>query len=287
MFIKARSIVKSSVIPQFTPDNKYGYACAQRYADKRKFRYQKKRKLTPAVRTRIVFYLQKGWSPQQIIGRLRILGRPTVSHETIYEMIRRDKMHGGKLYSYCRFKLKHRNHRLRRDGTRLNDKKKRIGERPAEADGKRFGDWEMDLIVGKNNSAALTMVERSTGKLMIRKLPDGKCAQGVNEEVIKALKPFKKSVLTITTDNGSEFAGFQEMEKALDTQIYFANPSSPWQKGLIENTNMLIRQYIPKAMNIKTLTHEEITMVQDKINKRPRRKLKFRTPEFVFKNRMI
>ena len=113
---------------------------AQRMVERRKRRFQKPCKLTPEVRATVIRYLKKDWSPQQITGRLRALGKADVCHETIYEMIRRDKASGGKLYQHCRFQLKHINHWLSRKGRKLPDSKKSIKERPLETDGKRFGD---------------------------------------------------------------------------------------------------------------------------------------------------
>ena len=137
---------------------------AQRMVERRRCRFQKPRKLTSEVRATIIRYLKKDWSPQQITGRLRALGKADVCHETIYEMIRRDKASGGKLYQHCRFQLKHINHWLSRKGRKLPDGRKSITKRPLEADGKRFGDWEMDLIIEPRRSATLTIIERSCGK---------------------------------------------------------------------------------------------------------------------------
>ena len=106
---------------------KYRYTVAQRIADKRKLRYQRARKLTPNVRATIIGYLKKDWSPKQISGRLKRSGRPTVSQETIYEMIRRDKARDGNLYRHCRFSMKHVNHWLKRKGIARPDNRKGMG----------------------------------------------------------------------------------------------------------------------------------------------------------------
>lgn len=264
----------------------YRPVCAQRMAERRKRRFQKPRKLTPEVRATVIKYLKQDWSPQQITGRLRALGKETVSHETIYEMIRRDKAWGGKLYQHCRFQLKHINHWVRRKEGKLPDGRKSITERPVEADGKRFGDWEMDLIVGPKRSAVLTIIEKSTNLLIIRKLPQGYKSEQVSKAVIEALKPYKKNVMTITTDNGSEFAKYKEIEQKLGCQVYYAKPYAPWQKGAVENVNMLIRQYVPKGFNINNISTQYLTYIQNKINRRPREKLKFKSPIFVFNKKI-
>lgn len=264
----------------------YRPLCAQRMAERRKRRFQKPRKLTPEVRATVIRYLKKDWSPQQITGRLRALGKAVVCHETIYEMIRRDKASGGKLYQHCRFQLKHINHWLSRKGRKLPDGRKSITERPLEADGKRFGDWEMDLIVGPRRSAALTMIERSTNYLIIRKLPQRYKSEMVSKAIIDALKPYKKNVMTITTDNGPEFAQYKEIEQKLQCEVYYAKPYAPWQKGAVENANMLIRQYVPKGFNINTMSIQYLAYIQNKINSRPREKLNFKSPIFVFNKKI-
>ena len=261
---------------------KYGFAAAQRKADGRKRRYRKPRKFTDDVRNDVIKHIKMDWSPRQITGCLKMSGGPSVSHETIYKLIRQDKACGGELYKHCRFRMKHINHWLRRKGRRLPGNKKSIDERPEEADGKRFGDWEMDLIVGSDGSSALTMTERSTNMMAVRKLPKYRTAKDVDRAVISVLAPLKEHVLTITTDNGSEFAYYKDIEKALNCQVYYAHPYSPWQKGAVENINMLIRQYIPKRFDIDNLSVQQIAAIERKINNRPRQKLNFKTPEFVF-----
>ena len=112
---------------------------------------------------------------------MKTLGRKCVSHTTIYKYIWRDRNAGGDIYKYCRFQFKYRNHWLKRDKKSLSGNRKSIDERPACADGKRFGDWEMDLNIGPGNSSALTMVERSTNLGIIRKLAKYKTAREVSK----------------------------------------------------------------------------------------------------------
>lgn len=264
----------------------YGHAVAQRNASRRKLRYQSPRRLTPSVRASVIRHLMKRWSPKQIAGRFRLLGRQMVSHETIYEMIRRDKARGGRLYRYCRFSMKHTRHRLRGKGVTRVDGRKGIELRPEDADGKRFGDWEMDLIVGPGRSAVLTVIERMTCWTAIRKLPRGYTAGDVARAVIRALWPYREHVRTITTDNGNEFAYYETIEKSLNCMVYYARPYAPWQKGAVENANMLIRQYLPKRTDLYEVSTQLIAKIQDDINRRPRLKLNFRTPFFVF-NKII
>ena len=221
------------------------------------------------------------WSPEQISGVLAKDGK-YISHETIYRMIRKDKAEGGTLYKHCRHKLKRR---ARPVGSRRISIPNRtsISERPAEVDGKRFGDFEMDTIVGRGNHGAIvTLIERSTSMLFMRKLKKGKNAKELARIVIYLLSPFKEHVKSITTDNGTEFACHEMIGKSLGVTIYFADPYASWQKGAIENANGLIRQYVPKTETFEHVSHQQITKYSKKINIRPRKKLEFKTPHECF-----
>ena len=221
------------------------------------------------------------WSPEQISGVLAKDGK-YISHETIYRMIRKDKAEGGTLYKHCRHKLKRRARPV--GGRRISiPNRTSISERPAEVDGKRFGDFEMDTIVGRGNHGAIvTLIERSTSMLFMRKLKKGKNAKELARTVIHLLSPFKEHVKSITTDNGTEFACHEMIGKSLGVNIYFTDPYASWQKGAIENTNGLIRQYVSKTETFEHVSHQQITKYTKKINMRPRKKLEFKTPQECF-----
>ena len=221
------------------------------------------------------------WSPEQISGVLAKDGK-YISHETIYRMIRKDKAEGGTLYKHCRHKLKHRTRPV--GGKRISiPNRTSISERPTEADGKRFGDFEMDTIVGRGNHGAIvTLIERSTNMLFMRKLKNGKNAKELARTVIHLLSPFKDHIKSITTDNGTEFACHEMITKSLGVTIYFADPYASWQKGAIENANGLIRQYVSKTETFEHISHQQITKYAKKINIRPRKKLEFKTPHECF-----
>ena len=221
------------------------------------------------------------WSPEQISGVLAKDGK-YISHETIYRMIRKDKAEGGTLYKHCRHKLKRRARPV--GGRRISiPNRTSISERPAEVDGKRFGDFEMDTIVGRGNHGAIvTLIERSTSMLFMRKLKKGKNAKDLARTVIHLLSPFKEHVKSITTDNGTEFACHEMIGKSLGVTIYFADPYASWQKGAIENANGLIRQYVPKTETFEHVSHQQITKYSKRINIRPRKKLEFKTPYECF-----
>ena len=212
------------------------------------------------------------WSPEQISGVLAKDGK-YISHETIYRMIRKDKAEGGTLYKHCRHKLKRRARPV--GGRRISiPNRTSISERPAEVDGKRFGDFEMDTIVGRGNHGAIvTLIERSTSMLFMRKLKKGENAKELARTVIHLLSPFKGHIKSITTDNGTEFACHEMIGKSLGVNIYFTDPYASWQKGAIENANGLIRQYVSKTETFEHISHQQITKYAKKINIRPRKKL--------------
>jgi len=224
------------------------------------------------------------WSPKQVAGYMRKEGK-LISHELIYRYIRADEM--GSLASHCRHKMKYNRHGRPDRTTKVKNIPNRmsIHDRPAEADGKRFGDWEMDTIVGKNGRGAiLTLTERSSNFILMAKLPHGKEAVYAAKAAIRLLLPYMgDGVKTITTDNGSEFCAHEHITKVLKGVIvYFADSYCSWQKGAIENANKLIRQYIPKGTDFTEVTDAFIKKVQAKINARPREKLNFSSPKREF-----
>jgi IS30 family transposase len=258
---------------------KYSFEYAQDMANLRKERMKKPRRLHPWLKKQIITLIQKDWSPQQIEGRLKLENKTFVSHETIYKIIRKDKEEGGILYWHTRHKLKHRKRPV---GEKIPIKNRvTIDQRPAIVDTKqRFGDWEIDTIVG--DGAIVTMVERKTAFMMMEKLKHGKNAKELAKTVWRLLFAYMKHVHTITGDNGTEFAEHKTIAKMLKTKFFFTHPYSSWEKGLIENTNKLIRQYIPKGTNLHTLKEQKKKKIQHKINNRPREKLNFYSPKEIF-----
>jgi IS30 family transposase len=169
-------------------------------------------------------------------------------------------------------------HRRRSTGSKIPIKNRTpIDRRPDIVNVKgRFGDWEIDTIVGKNNRGAIvTLVERKSAFMMMEKLPHGKNASELAKVVARLLTAYRQHVHTITGDNGTEFADHQAIASALKAQFFFTHPYSSWEKGLIENTNKLIRQYIPQKANFDDFSERQIKKIQHKINSRPRKNLKF------------
>lgn len=266
----------------------YSHTLAQEMADERKERVVVNGKKSAEMWKRVEMLLKEDLSPQQICGVLRKEGA-RISHQCIYDHIKQDKDNGGTLFEHCRHKLKHRA-RQSSDQAKCKNIPNRtsISERPKEVDEKnRFGDWEMDTIVGKNNKGAIvTLTERKTNILLMALLPHGKNAPETAKVVNRLLLPYKQYVNTITTDNGSEFACHETITKKIGAKVYFADPYSSWQKGSIENMNKLIRQYIPKGTSFDGLDNKTIKQIQMKINKRPREKLNFESPIKVFQMEM-
>ena len=256
----------------------YKWEIAQKQAEKRSKRTPGNRAISKAIWSSVKHYLvDKQWSPEQISGYLAKDGIK-ISHETIYAWIREDKRNRGTLYKHLRHRLKHRKKYVGAGRSCIINRKS-IHERPAEADGKRFGDLEMDTIVGPNNQQAIvTLVDRNTNMLFMKKLKYGKDAKNLALTVIEMLKPIKKKLKTITTDNGKEFSAHEIISEALGVDVFFADPYSSWQKGAIENANGLIRQYIPKKVSFNDYDDKDIKDIEEKINRRPRKKLGFETP---------
>lgn len=256
----------------------YKWEIAQKQAEKRSKRTPGNRAISKAIWSSVKHYLvDEQWSPEQISGHLAKDGIK-ISHETIYAWIREDKRNRGTLYKHLRHRLKHRKKYVGAGRSCIINRKS-IHERPAEADGKRFGDLEMDTIVGPNNQQAIvTLVDRNTNMLFMKKLKYGKDAKSLALTVIEMLKPIKKKLKTITTDNGKEFSAHEIISEALGVDVFFTDPYSSWQKGAIENANGLIRQYIPKKVSFNDYDDKDIKDIEEKINRRPRKKLGFETP---------
>lgn len=221
--------------------------------------------------------LLEQWSPEQISGHADI------SPETVYQRVYADKQLGGLLWKNlrCQKKRKKRYGVMERRGTIPN--RLSIEDRPAIVETRsRIGDWEADTVIGKNHRQAIvSIVERKSGFTLIHKV-ERKTALAVSQAMIGLLKPHQKKVHTITSDNGREFAGHEEIASGLKADFYFAHPYSSWERGTNENTNGLIRQYFPKNRDFTTITQQEIDTAMERLNNRPRKRLGYQTPNQVF-----
>ena len=257
---------------------------AQRKHDLRQKEKYRHRPFTDDIRLHVEELLKEDFSPEQISGRTKLEGNPCVSFERIYQHVWQDKKDGGLLYLH----LRRRGRKNRKRGNSKDTRgiiKDRIGieQRPAIVDEKlRFGDFEIDTIIGQNHQGAiLTMNDRRSGLLLMRKL-DGKDAGPVVIKAIEALLPIKDLIYTITADNGKEFAYHKEISQALEIDFYFARPYHSWERGANENTNGLVRQYFKKGTSFEDITDEDIERVQNQLNNRPRKKLSYLTPNEYF-----
>lgn len=244
-------------------------------------------KMTQPAKNLIEEKLRLQWSPVQISGWLeRVFFENAVSHETIYKYIWKNKRHGGVLYKELRHNGKKYNKRSKGTAGRGSiPNRVDIAQRPPIVEEKsRFGDWEIDTIVGTGQSGAIvSMVERTSKYTMLVKVTE-KTAQKVESALLSRLMPVKQFVLTVTADNGKEFSTHQNVSNALGTGFYFATPYHSWERGLNEHTNGLVRQYFPKSKRFDELSEEDIVSVEYLLNNRPRKILGFITPQEVFKS---
>lgn len=271
--------------------DKKGYrgTLAIKRTDKRRRGAKKRTQLDMPMCSLIDGLLKKYLSPEQISGRLKLELGLEISHETIYKYIWEDKKKGGDLYNYLRNKGKRYRSRGNKKDVRGKIKNATsIDQRPKIVEEKsRIGDWEIDTVIGKNHKQALvTIVDRKTKLTLIKKVPD-KTEKSVTAATIELLKPYKEYVLTITADNGKEFAGHEKVAKALNCEYYFAHPYSSWERGLNENTNGLIRQFFPKGSSFTGITDQDVKRVKGILNRRPRKTLGYATPTEVFSGKKV
>jgi IS30 family transposase len=287
---KELSLHKSSIYREIKRNAQkrggYNAQYAQQLSDERKERLSYPRKFNNVIESTVRSLIEEEqWSPKQIVGNCKKKAIPMVSHERIYQYVREDKANGGNLYKNMRHRLKHRKRPV--GGKKIIIKNKvSIDQRPDIVSNKeRFGDWEIDTIIGKDGKGAIvTIVERTTAFFMMKKLESGKDSKCLARSVVEMLLPYKNNVHSITSDNGTEFAEHEYIANKLDLDFYFAHPYSSWERGLSEYTNKLIRQYIPKKTVFNTFSNKYIADIQHKINRRPRENLDFENPKSIFFN---
>lgn len=229
--------------------------------------------------------LRKFWSPEQIAGRFRVeQGEPFVSHVTIYAYVVRHRKDLVVFLRQGKKRLHRRKHGTKqREIRREEGKKKRIDVRPAVVEKRsRIGDWEGDTIVGQEKTEhVLTHVERASGYLFADRT-DGLASTVRRATERRFGRCPKKKIRTITYDNGIQFAEHEMLESRLKIDVYFAFPYHSWERGTNENTNGLLRQFLPKGTYFKSLTQRQLDRFVRLINTRPRKRLGYRTPEEIF-----
>ena len=274
----SREIRRNSGHKGYRPRQAHEKTMTRRYAAAKRI------KMTPTMIDLINHYIRKDFSPEQVSGHLARKHELRISHETIYKHIWSDKRIGGSLYKH----LRHSNRRYKK---RYGSKERRgrmkgrvsIDLRPAVVDAKsRIGDWEIDTITGKSSKGyMITAVERKSKLTLIKRVPD-KQSDEMAKAIIKLLRPYKDSVLTITADNGREFSRHQKISKSLKANVYFAHPFHAWERGLNENTNGLLRQYFSRKLDFRTIDDKSIQHAMDRLNNRPRKTMGYATPIEVF-----
>ena len=226
--------------------------------------------------------IELDWSPEQVAGWLKLHHVMKISYETIYLHVWRDKGAGGDLWSHLRQATKKR--RKRRGSYDSRGRlagKRHISERPPDVEDRKTPDhWEIDTVKGDSQGvhSVVTIVERKTGFLVMGKL-ERHCAAEASARTIELIRRHPQRFKTITSDNGSEFHGYKDVEEATGALFFFATPHHSWERGTNENTNGLIRQYLPKRTSMAHVTQETCDSIAARLNSRPRKRLGFRTPE--------
>ncbi len=263
-------------------DGNYRAQLAHWYAMSRRSHSRRNCRFTAAAWHLVRQCLERQWSPEQIAGRLRREGRLRISHETIYRYLWADKRAGGTLHTQLRQVTKRFRKRYGyydRRG-RLGGKRP-ITSRPAIVTSRgRIGDWEIDTLLGAGQAGAcvLSLVERKTGYVVVGHLRQRTTA-ALNARAIELIRAQRHPVHTITADNGTEFHSYPAIERATTARFYFATPHHAWERGTNENTNGLLRQYLPKAHSMAHLSQSDCAVIARKLNQRPRKRLGYRTPE--------
>jgi len=277
----SREVKRNSSVIKGGKSVRYKPKLAQEFSDRRKKVKPKYTKLTNKMKRTIERYIRQSYSPDVIAGRLRLEGEEWVSHETIYQYIYKQANY---LYTYL---VRSHRKRLRRNGKYSNRgqiaNRVFIEERPTIVEERsRFGDYEVDLMIGKNHQGALVVLsERKSRKIFIE-LCRSKEAKLVSEAIRKLLK--KVEVRTITSDNGKEFTMHESLAEKINCDWYFANPYHSWEKGSVENGIKCIRKYLPKGTDLTQISNNYVKIIEDKLNNTPRKILGYKTPNEVFFN---
>jgi transposase, IS30 family len=250
----------------------------------RRSRSRRNQRFTRTDLQHVESLLQRRLSPEQISGRLAFHGTLSISHETIYRHVWRDRILGGSLYTYLRGARKKRRKRYGAYDSRGRLAGKRhISERPLAAQQRsEIGHWEIDTVIGKGSHHCLvTLVDRKTGYVVIGKLR-ARTKEHTHWRTVRLLRRHPQRFKTITADNGTEFHDYAQIERATGTTFYFATPHHSWERGTSENTNGLIRQYVPKGTSMTKLSQQRCNAIARALNDRPRKRLGFRTPQECF-----
>jgi len=237
------------------------------------------RKIQGALQYLVEQKLKLSWSPEQICGRLWLEHRLKLTAETIYQHVIRDTHERKGLLRYClRFAgYTHKRFKKSKMGERSRRKRNRLESRPKAADKRsELGHWERDCLLGsRGGPAVLTLVDRRSRYVKLRYL-ESHDVPTVSAATFDALIGEPKR--SVTNDNGFEFREYETLQETLGTKVYFCDPSSPWQRGSVENVNGLIRQYFKKGRILDRDDKAMVSMIEETLNNRPRKTLGYRTP---------
>ena len=268
-------------------DGGYRSARAHQRAHARRYRSRRNSQFEREEWVRVEELLKEEWSPEQVSGHLARAKELWISHETIYRHVWRDLQAGGTLHAHLRCARKQCRKRYGRYDSRGRLAGKRmIGERPAVVERRgQIGHWEIDTMMGESlgesSDCILTLVERKTGYLLIGKLK-ARTAAEANRGLLELMARHPGRVRTITADNGTEFHWYRQIEAVHPVKFYFATPHHSWERGTNENTNGLIRQYLPKGQSMTSLTQSQCDAIAQHLNERPRKRHAYKTPNECF-----
>ena len=257
---------------------RYGAAAAHKQASARQSNRCNAWCFEPQDWALVMDYLQRDLSPQQVAQRLLLEERLCISHDCIYQRLRR-------LGAACpRLRCGQRPRKAKAQGVGQIPQRIGIEQRPAIVDERsRLGDWEGDTIVSGQHAlgAIVTLAERYSRYTLAAPL-QRRQADATAEAIVELLRPHRQCRHTLTLDNGKEFAQHARVSFQLDMPVYFADPHSPWQRGLNENHNGLLRFYFPKGSDLSDVTEQQVMDAVYRLNHRPRRCLGWKTPHEVF-----
>ena len=264
-------------------DGGYRSARAHERAVARRKRSRRNQQFGRAEMSRVEGLLRRQWSPEQVAGHLRRQGEFSISHETIYRHVWRDLRQGGRLHVQMRGARKQRRKRYGRYDSRGRLAGKRhISERPREVESRhQQGHWEIDTVMGSTSECVVTLVERQSGYLLVGKMRARTTAE-LNRATFALMCRHPGQFRTITADNGTEFHDYRALEEVTGVPFYFATPHHSWERGTNENTNGLLRQYLPKGTSLASLTQSRCDTIAETLNTRPRKRHAYQTPKTCF-----
>jgi transposase, IS30 family len=267
-----------------THDGDYRAEKAHKYARARLRRCRRGTRFTPKDIALVDRLVRRKWSPEQVAGFFRKRRRLSISYETIYRRIRLERKRGGLLWKSLRIMKKFARKRYgSKDSRGVLPGKRHISERPAEVELRRIiGHWEGDTVMGSDmRHCILTLVERVTGYVIIMKLK-ARTKDEVTRAATRAIRRHQRKFKTITFDNGTEFHDYKVLEERFTLKCYFATPYHSWERGSNENTNGLIRQYLPKGECMSGVTQARCDYIALQLNTRPRKRHDYSTPAELF-----